>query len=129
LAGMLLADSSFRHQLEADIEPFEMLLLAMFFTSIGMGLNYQALLRQPDLIAAGVAGLVAVKFLVLYAIGRWQRLGDAPARRFAIVTSQGGEFAFVVFAAAQQGGILTPGYASTLGFIVTLSMATTPLLL
>jgi monovalent cation:proton antiporter-2 (CPA2) family protein len=129
LAGVLLADSSFRHQLEADIEPFEMLLLALFFTSIGMGLNYQALLRQPGVIAAGVAGLVGVKFLVLYAIGRWQRLGDAASRRFAIVTSQGGEFAFVVFAAAQQGGILTPGYASTLGFIVTLSMATTPLLL
>jgi glutathione-regulated potassium-efflux system protein KefB len=129
LAGMLLADSAFRHQLEADIEPFEMLLLALFFTSIGMGLNYQALLLQPGVIAGGVAGLVAVKFLVLYAIGRWQRLGDAAARRFAIVTSQGGEFAFVVFAAAQQGGILTPGSASTLGFIVTLSMATTPLLL
>jgi voltage-gated potassium channel Kch len=129
LAGMLLADSAFRHQLEADIEPFEMLLLALFFTSIGMGLNYQALLLQPGVIAGGVAGLVAVKFLVLYAIGRWQRLGDGAARRFAIVTSQGGEFAFVVFAAAQQGGILTPGSASTLGFIVTLSMATTPLLL
>jgi glutathione-regulated potassium-efflux system protein KefB len=129
LAGVLLADSPFRHQLEADIEPFEMLLLALFFTSIGMGLNYQALLRQPGVIAAGVAGLILVKFLVLYAIGRWYRLGDPGARRLAIVTSQGGEFAFVVFASAQQGGILTPGYASTLGIIVTLSMVTTPILL
>jgi monovalent cation:proton antiporter-2 (CPA2) family protein len=65
LAGVLLADSSFRHQLEADIQPFEMLLLALFFTSIGMGLNYQALLREPWAIAAGVASLVAVKYLVL----------------------------------------------------------------
>ncbi len=129
LAGVLLADSAFRHQLEADIEPFEMLLLALFFTSIGMALNYQALLRQPGVIAAGVAGVVAVKFCVLYAIGRWQRLDNASSRRFAIVTSQGGEFAFVVFASAQQGEILTPGYASTLGIIVTLSMVTTPLLL
>jgi voltage-gated potassium channel Kch len=129
LAGMLLADSPFRHQLEADIEPFEMLLLALFFTSVGMGLNYQALLRQPGVIGAGVAGLVALKFFVLYGIGRWQGLADSASRRFAIVTSQGGEFAFVVFASAQQGGILTPGYASTLGFIVTLSMVTTPLLL
>jgi glutathione-regulated potassium-efflux system protein KefB len=129
LAGMLLADSSFRHQLEADIAPFEMLLLALFFTSIGMTLNAQVLLRQPGIIAEGVAGLVAVKFIVLYAVGRWQRLDDSSARRLAIVTSQGGEFAFVVFAGAQQGGILTPGYAATLGMIVTLSMVTTPILL
>ncbi|MGO9983016.1 MAG: cation:proton antiporter [Rhodomicrobium sp.] len=129
LAGVLLADSSFRHQLEADIAPFEMLLLALFFTSIGMGLDYRALLGQPGIIAAGVAGLILVKFAVLYAIGRWQRLGGPAARRFAIVTSQGGEFAFVVFASAQQGGILTPGSASTLGIIVTLSMVTTPILL
>lgn len=129
LAGVLLADSRFRHQLEADIAPFEMLLLALFFTSIGMGLNYQALLRQPGVIAAGVAGLIGVKFLVLYAVGRWQRLDDGSARRLAIVTSQGGEFAFVVFASAQQGGILTSGYAATLSIIVTLSMVTTPILL
>ena len=129
LAGVLLADSRFRHQLEADIQPFEMLLLALFFTSVGMGLDYQALLSQPGAIAAGVAGLIAVKAAVLYAIGRWQELGNLGARRFAIVTSQGGEFAFVVFASAQQGGILTPGYASTLAIIVTLSMVTTPILL
>jgi monovalent cation:proton antiporter-2 (CPA2) family protein len=129
LAGVLLADSPFRHQLEADIEPFQMLLLALFFTSVGMGLDYKALLSQPGPIAAGVAGLVGVKMAVLYAIGRWQKLGGPAARRFAIVTSQGGEFAFVVFASAAQGGILTPGYASTLGMIVTLSMVTTPLLL
>ncbi len=129
LAGVLLADSRFRHQLEADIAPFEMLLLALFFTSIGMGLNYQALLRQPGVIAAGVAGLIAVKFCVLYAIGRWQRLDDRSARRLAIVTSQGGEFAFVVFASAEQGAILTSGYDATLSIIVTLSMVTTPILL
>ncbi|MGA7325164.1 MAG: cation:proton antiporter [Rhodomicrobium sp.] len=129
LAGVLLADSSFRHQLEADIEPFEMLLLALFFTSIGMGLNYEALFHQPGVIAAGVGGVVAVKAAILYAIGRWQRLGRGASVRFAIVTSQCGEFAFVVFASAQQGGILTPEDASTLGIIVTLSMATTPILL
>ena len=76
-----------------------------------------------------MAGLITVKAAVLYAIGRWQQLGNPGARRFAIVTSQGGEFAFVVFASAEQGGILTPGYASTLGIIVTLSMVTTPILL
>jgi monovalent cation:proton antiporter-2 (CPA2) family protein len=129
LAGVLLADSAFRHKLEADIEPFEMLLLALFFTTIGMALDYQALLRQPGHIAAAVASLVGVKFAVLYAIGRWQGLSAAPSRRFAIVTSQGGEFAFVIFASAQQGGVLTPETASALGIVVTLSMATTPLLL
>jgi monovalent cation:proton antiporter-2 (CPA2) family protein len=129
LAGVLLADSPFRHQLEADTQPFEMLLLALFFTSVGMGLDYHALMNQPGPIAAGVAGLVLVKAAVLYAIGRWQGLGGPASRRFAIVTSQGGEFAFVIFATAAQGGILTPGYATTLGIIVTLSMVTTPLLL
>ncbi len=129
LAGVLLADSSFRHQLEADIAPFEMLLLALFFTTIGMALDFKALLLQPGLIAAAVAGLVAVKFMVLYAIGRWQRLNAASARRFAIVASQGGEFAFVVFASAEQGGVLTSETASALAIIVTLSMVTTPLLL
>ncbi len=129
LAGVLLADSSFRHKLQADIEPFEMLLLALFFTSIGMSLNFNALFSQPGLIAAAVAMLVAVKMLVLYLLGRWQRLSGPSARRFAVVMSQGGEFAFVVFASAEQGGVLTPGSASALGMIVTLSMATTPLLL
>jgi monovalent cation:proton antiporter-2 (CPA2) family protein len=129
LAGVLLADSSFRHQLVADIEPFEMLLLALFFTSIGMTLNLNALLDSPAAIAAGVVGLVAAKFLVLYAIGRWQRLDGASSRRLAIVTSQGGEFAFVVFATAQQDGIIPQAYAETLAIIVTLSMVTTPILL
>src|SRR5208337_304113 len=129
LAGVLLADSSFRHKLQADIEPFEMLLLALFFTSIGMSLNFNALLRQPGLIGAAVAMLVAAKIMVLYLLGRWQRLRASSARRFAIVTSQGGEFAFVVFTSAEQGGVLTPGAASALGMIVTLSMMTTPLLL
>jgi glutathione-regulated potassium-efflux system protein KefB len=129
LAGVLLADSSFRHKLQGDIEPFEMLLLALFFTSIGMSLNFNALIRQPGLIAAAVAMLVTAKMLVLYLLGRWQRLSGPSARRFAIVTSQGGEFAFVVFTSAEQGGVLTPGSASALGIIVTLSMVTTPLLL
>jgi glutathione-regulated potassium-efflux system protein KefB len=129
LAGVLLADSPFRHQLEADIQPFEMILLALFFTSIGMGLDYHALLREPGAIAAGVAGLVALKFAVLYLVGRWQGLDRASSNRFAIVTSQGGEFAFVVFASAQQGRILTPDNVSTLGIIVTLSIVTTPILL
>jgi glutathione-regulated potassium-efflux system protein KefB len=129
LAGVLLADSAFRHQLEADIEPFEMLLLALFFTAIGMGLNFGALLAQPGPIAAAVAGLVAAKIVVLYAVGRWQRLNHASARRFAFVTSQGGEFAFVVFAAAEQGNVLPPETGPALGIVITLSMATTPLLL
>ena len=129
LAGVMLADSPFRHQLEADIQPFENILLALFFTSIGMGLNYHALLFQPGMIATGVAGLIAVKILVLYLVGRWQGLDRPSSTRFAIVTSQGGEFAFVVFASAQQGGILTADYAATLGMIVTLSMVTTPILL
>lgn len=128
LAGVLLADSSFRHKLQADIEPFEMLLLALFFTSIGMALNFNALIAQPGLIATAVATLLAAKILVLYLLGRWQRLSAPAARRFALLTSQGGEFGFVVFSSAELGGVLTPGSASALGIIITLSMMTTPLL-
>jgi glutathione-regulated potassium-efflux system protein KefB len=129
LAGLLLADSSFRHQLEADIEPFQGLLLALFFTSIGMSLNYRALVSEPVLLITGVLALVTLKALVLYGVGRWQGLAHTSARRFAIVTSQCGEFAFVVFASAKAGGILSASYAATLSILVTLSMMTTPLLL
>lgn len=128
LAGVLLADSAFRHKLQADIEPFEMLLLALFFTSIGMSLNFDALVAQPGLIAIAVVTLLAAKILVLYLLGRWQRLKPASARRFALLASQGGEFGFVVFSSAEQGDVLTPGSASALGIIITLSMMTTPLL-
>lgn len=129
LAGVLLADSHYRHQLESDIAPFQMLLLGLFFMTIGMSLDVKILAERPMLVAAGVAGLVAVKAVIVYALGRWQGLKERPSRRLALVISQGGEFAFVIFTAASQSEVIARADAALLAVIVTLSMATTPLLL
>lgn len=129
IAGALLAESSYRHQLEADIQPFEGLLLGLFFTAIGMSLNLTLFLQQPWTIIALALGLVALKSAVLYALGLWQRLEPWAARRFALSISQGGEFAFVLFAAGVSAGVLARGQSELLAVVVTLSMVATPLLL
>jgi glutathione-regulated potassium-efflux system protein KefB len=129
LAGALLAESSYRHEIEADIQPFEGLLLGLFFTAIGMSLNLKLLFAQPLAILALVAGLIAVKALVLYGLGRWQKLGSWASRRLAFSISQGGEFAFVLFAAGIAAGVLSKTHGEVLSVVVTLSMAVTPALL
>lgn len=128
LAGVLLADSEYRHALEADIEPFKGLLLGLFFMSVGMSLNLGMIAAEPLKVAAMVAGLVGVKFAILYAIGRINGLEAASSRALAIAVSQGGEFAFVIFAVAASAGVLARADADLLKAVVTLSMATTPLL-
>lgn len=129
IAGILLADSQYRHQIASDIQPFEMLLLGVFFIGIGMSLDVSAIVEQPEMVAIGVAALVSAKILVLYGIGRMQGLDGWASRRLAITLSQGGEFAFVLFATAAKTPILTEAEANLLSVIVTLSMVTTPLLL
>jgi glutathione-regulated potassium-efflux system protein KefB len=129
IAGALLAESSYRHQLEADIQPFEGLLLGLFFTAIGMTIDVRLLLDEPVIILTLVAGLIAVKTLILYALGRWQGLEPGPARRLGLVLSQGGEFAFVLFTVGYAAGSLTSENTELLTIIVTLSMAATPILL
>jgi glutathione-regulated potassium-efflux system protein KefB len=129
IAGIMLANSPYRHQLRSDIKPFETLLLGVFFTAIGMSLNFGTLMAYPQNIAAGVLGLITVKAIVLYAIGRWQGLDHRSARRLALVISQGGEFAFVIFTQAMPYGIISPANADALTLIVILSMLLTPLLL
>ena len=129
LAGALLAESSYRHQLEADLKPFEGLLLGLFFTAIGMSLNLNLLIQRPWLILALVAGLIAIKAVVLYGLGLWQKLGPWGARRLAISISQGGEFAFVLFAVGATSSVLASEHTELLSVVVTLSMAATPLLL
>jgi glutathione-regulated potassium-efflux system protein KefB len=129
IAGALLAESSYRHQLEADIQPFEGLLLGLFFTAIGMTIDVRLLLDEPVIILTLVAGLVAVKSLILYGLGRWQGLEPGPARRLGIALSQGGEFAFVLFTVGYAAGALSRENTELLGIIVTLSMASTPILL
>jgi|APTNR8051073442_1049403.scaffolds.fasta_scaffold00474_26 glutathione-regulated potassium-efflux system ancillary protein KefC/glutathione-regulated potassium-efflux system protein KefB len=128
LAGVLLADSEYRHALEADIEPFKGLLLGLFFMSVGMSLNLGMIAAEPLKVAALVAGLVGVKLAILYGIGRTNGLEPGSARALAISVSQGGEFAFVIFAVAAGTGVLERADADLLKAVVTLSMATTPLL-
>ncbi|MEL6287424.1 MAG: monovalent cation:proton antiporter-2 (CPA2) family protein [Pseudomonadota bacterium] len=129
LAGALLADSAYRHQIEADLAPFEGLLLGLFFTAIGMLLNVQLLFDKPLLILGLVALLLGTKAAVLFVVGRAQGLDNRAARRLALAVSQGGEFAFVVFTTALGAGVLARELTDLLTVVVTLSMVATPLLL
>jgi len=129
IAGVLLADSDYRHEIMADIAPFEGLLLGLFFTAIGMSLNLGLIAQSPYLVFAIVAGLVAIKSAILFELGRRMGLESAPARRLALALSQGGEFAFALFAAGTTAGVLERPVADLLSVAVTLSMAATPLLL
>jgi glutathione-regulated potassium-efflux system ancillary protein KefC/glutathione-regulated potassium-efflux system protein KefB len=128
LAGVLLADSEFRHQLEAEIEPFKGLLLGLFFVAVGMTLNLPLLAEQPALIVGLAAGLIAIKWLALYGIGRAAGLPGGTARDMAVVLSQGGEFAFVIFATAVNEAKMAPELRELLTIVVTVSMVATPLL-
>lgn len=128
LAGVLLAESNYRRELEADIEPFRGLLLGLFFISVGMSLDIPLIVANWALLIGGVVVLVATKVAVIYALVRLFG-GDHPtAAKTGILLSQGGEFAFVLFAAAARGEIITHETASLLVAIVVVSMATTPLL-
>ena len=129
IAGALLAESTYRHQLVADIAPFEGLLLGMFFTAIGMSLNLSLLISLPGLILAMTLTLMVIKALILYGLGRMQGLESGPSRRLALTLAQGGEFAFVLLSVAQASKIFGKGVADLLAVIVTLSMALTPILL
>lgn len=130
LAGALLAESSYRHELEADLGPFEGLLLGLFFTAIGMSLNLALLIQYPVLVAGLVIGLVGVKAMVLGGLGMWREgLSGRSARRLGLSLSQGGEFAFLLLAVGVTAGVLARGQAELLNVVVTLSMVATPPLL
>lgn len=129
LAGVLLAESEYRHELEIAIEPFKGLLLGLFFIAVGMAVNLGLLALQPFAIISAVIALVVVKGLVLYVLARTARVRAKSRSRMAAILSQGGEFAFVIFTAASQEGILTKEQVSFLLVVVSLSMVTTPLLL
>jgi glutathione-regulated potassium-efflux system protein KefB len=129
IAGALLADSEYRHQIEADIAPFEGLLLAVFFIAIGMSIDLSVVVAEPFHLIAIVIGLVAIKAVILYALGRWWGLNGDAARRLGLVISQGGEFAFVLFAAGVSEHVIGQHLANLLTLAVTLSMAATPVLL
>ena len=127
LAGVLLADSEFRHELEADIEPFKSLLLGLFFIAVGMSANLALVWNRPLTVFGLAAGLMIAKFAVMYAIARIGRAPNETAQRLAVAVSQGGEFAFVLFAAAGALGIFEAGTAQLLVVVVTVSMLLSPL--
>jgi monovalent cation:proton antiporter-2 (CPA2) family protein len=128
LAGVLLADSEFRHELEASIEPFESLLLGLFFMAVGMGINLGLIREQPLTVLGLGAGILALKFAVLYAARRALGAGDAIARPLALTLATGGEFAFVLFDAAERGNLLDGRSAELLTVGVAMSMALAPFL-
>jgi len=129
IAGVLLAESEYQHELEIAIEPFKGLLLGLFFISVGMALNLGVLYTHILLVLAGVLALVAVKGGVLYALARVFGLRTSVRLQFAAVLSQGGEFAFVLFSAAGAQKVISSEQLSLLLVVVTLSMMTTPLLM
>jgi glutathione-regulated potassium-efflux system ancillary protein KefC len=129
LAGVLLAESEYRHALETDLEPFKGLLLGLFFIGIGMSVDLNLIRSHWQILMILVAGFVSLKLLVLLGLCRVFKLAKAQHWFFAITLSQGGEFAFVLTNTAQAGGIIAAETAGVLIAVVALSMMTTPFLL
>ncbi|MCD2180661.1 monovalent cation:proton antiporter-2 (CPA2) family protein [Rhizobium sp. GN54] len=127
LAGVLLSESSYRHELEADIEPFRGILLALFFMAVGLSLDIDVVFRNYQIILIAVPALMVVKAIVIYLICRMGRSPHNDAVRVALLLLQGGEFGFVLFSAAATSGVFSSAVASLLVVIVTVSMALTPI--
>jgi glutathione-regulated potassium-efflux system protein KefB len=127
LAGVLLSESTFRHQLEADIEPFRGILLGLFFLAVGMTLDLTLMARQWPLILAGTASFMLVKGIGIYAVARIRSKHGEGLYRAAMM-AQGGEFAFVLYAAATQAGIFSTQVNALMTAAIIVSMALTPLL-
>jgi monovalent cation:proton antiporter-2 (CPA2) family protein len=125
-AGVVLAESEYRHELQADVEPFEGLLLGFFFISVGMSANIDLALREPVQILAGVLILVLGKAAIAFGLGRLRGQNLASATRFALAIPQGSEFAFVLFGAALAAGALIKPMADRATLIVALSMLVSP---
>ncbi|MBN4053595.1 cation:proton antiporter [Haliea sp. AH-315-K21] len=128
LAGVVLADNEFRHQLEADIEPFKALLLGLFFITVGASINFALLQQNPVLILSLVLALFLVKFAVLFALSLIFKFTTQQGLLFSLALAQGGEFAFVLVSSANQYGVFSENTGSTLTLVVALSMLLAPLL-
>lgn len=129
VAGVMLADSPYRHEIEADVEPFRSILLGLFFMAVGMVLDVGAVIANPLFVIGMAAALVIIKTGVIFGLARMFGMETRPAFGLGLLLSQGGEFGFVLFAQAQGALLIEPQAASLFGAIVTLSMATTPFLL
>ncbi len=127
LAGVLLSESTFRHQLEADVEPFRAILLGLFFLSVGMSLDVAVVLADWRIVVGGVVAFMAVKAVAIYGVARLFRAGEREAVERAVLFAQGGEFAFVLYAAALTAGVFDARISAAATAIVILSMVLTPL--
>lgn len=129
LAGVLLAESEYRRELETDIEPFKGLLLGLFFIAVGMSIDFAVLLQSPGSVAVIVLGLLLIKGAVIYALARLMKLPFQERPVFTLLLAQGGEFAFVVFQAAAGAKVFPAPTASLLIGAVAVSMLVSPLIL
>lgn len=129
IAGVMLADSPYRHELEADVEPFRAILLGLFFLSVGMLLDLSAIAERPVFVTGMALALIATKAVVIGLLALLFGMSWRKALALGLLLSQGGEFGFVLFAQAQHALLIAPEAASVFGAVVTLSMATTPFLM
>ncbi len=129
IAGVMLADTPYRHEIEADVEPFRSILLGLFFLAVGMMLDLHAIADRPFFVIGMALALIALKSAIITGLAMAFRMAWRPALGLGLLLSQGGEFGFVLFAQAQSAWLIDPEAASVFGAIVTLSMATTPFLM
>jgi len=129
VAGVVLAESPYRHELESDVEPFRSILLGLFFLSVGMLLDLRLIAERPLLIVGIAAGVVLTKSILISGLSRAFGCSWTMALRLGLLLSQAGEFGFVLFSQATAAQLITPEAASLFGAVVTLSMATTPFLM
>ncbi|MCT4638379.1 MAG: monovalent cation:proton antiporter-2 (CPA2) family protein [Bacteroidales bacterium] len=129
LAGVVLAQSEYRHELETDIEPFKGLLLGLFFIAVGASIDFNLIIENPGLIASIAAGLIVVKLIILAVVGRLFGMRTDNNLLFTFGLAQGGEFAFVLFSYAVQNGVLSSNITNPMIAAVAISMALTPLLM
>ena len=129
IAGVMLADTPYRHELEADIEPFRSILLGMFFLAIGMMLDLGVIAERPGFVVGMAVALMVLKTTIITGLGMLAKMSWRSALALGLLLSQGGEFAFVLFTQARSSGLIDAETSSLFGAVVTLSMATTPFLM
>jgi glutathione-regulated potassium-efflux system protein KefB len=129
VAGVMLAESPYRHELESDVEPFRSIFLGLFFMSVGMMLDLSVIAARPLMVVGLAAMVIAVKTALLYPLARWFGMRPGRAISIALLLSQAGEFGFVLFAQATSARLIAPEAASLFGAVVTVSMVATPFLM
>jgi voltage-gated potassium channel Kch len=129
VAGVMLADSPYRHELESDVEPFRSILLGLFFLSVGMLLDLSSIAERPLFVLGIASALIAIKGLIVAGLARWFGNSWPRSIRLGLLLSQAGEFGFVLFAQGAEAQLILPEAASLFGAVVTLSMAATPFLM